>query len=473
MEINKIDMKNIYRTTVGILSCMLLLLSSCESPEWGEPTEQDGGLLNFTVKIPGESGEYSATVKGPYEDGETIYIKVPTTEDDPVDVTGLIPYASLENNCYAEPAVPSQIDFTTPYTIKVRNSRGVYKTNHIEIVPTMPKTNFKKMWFKNSQELGINYPYISGIAVTGDYLLVHDASGGNANNAVKVYNRMTGDFVKEIKTPTTFTMQVKSDDAGHFVVNRYNIYGAGFMVYYYEDINSEPKLILNYTAADGCPVNLGNRMSVKGNLKTGKAYIYATTNGMHYYYWEFNDGVPVSSIPTAVRYANAGSDWTYASVKRKSIEEGSECYITYCHYDGNDSGDLKKGSRFEVFPPDMDYVQMNRENHYYKILEFDIFNIRGDEFTVFTHQPFWAWDGTYMRVFETTNRDNWSMVPGSDGYDQFMLMQSDMYGAINYNRWGDIATIVVGDEAYIYAASATSEATASGVMLYKMTYYPQ
>jgi len=259
---------------------MLLLLSSCESPEWGEPTQQDGGLLNFTVKIPGESGEYSSTVKGPYEDGETIYIKVPTTEDEPLDVTNLIPYASLENNCYAEPAVPSQIDFTTPYTIRVKNSKGVYKTNHIEIIPTMPKTNFKKIWFKNSQELGINYPYISGIAVTGDYLLIHDASGGNANNAVKVYNRMTGDLVKEIPTPTTFTMQVKTDDAGHFVVNRYNIYGAGFMVYYYENIDSEPQLILNYTAADGCPVNLGNRMSVKGNLKQVKAYIYATTNDM-------------------------------------------------------------------------------------------------------------------------------------------------------------------------------------------------
>lgn len=458
----------------GLLGFAFLMLCSCESPDMGEPINQTDGLLNFMVQIPGESGEYGATVKGPYEDGATIYIKVPSTEDNPLDVTQLKPYASVENNCRVEPALPGLVDFTTPFKVTVIDSKGVARTNYIEIVPTPPKTIFKKLWFKNSQEMQINYPYISGIAAIKDYLLVHDASGGNANNAVRVYDRLTGNYVKEIKTPTTFTMQVKADDAGHFVVNRYNIYGAGFMVYYYEDINSDPQLILNYTAAAGCPANLGNRMSVKGNLKEGKAYIYATTTGnMQYYYWEFNDGVPVSSEPTVVRYANAAANWTYASVQRKSIEDGSDCYISYCIYDANDGTELKKGSRFETFTQDMSITQMNRNNHYYKVLEFDVFNVNGDEFMAMTHQPFWAWDGTYLRVFEITDKNNWSLVPGDDGYDKFMLLDSEMYGAINYNRYGDVATYVDGNKAYVYAASATSEATKSGVMLYEMTYYPQ
>ena len=52
-----------------------------------------------------------------------------------------------------------------------------------------------------------------------------------------------------------------------------NIYGAGFMLYYYEDMNSEPKVLLDYMHDNGCPLLLGYRFSIVGNLKEGKAYI--------------------------------------------------------------------------------------------------------------------------------------------------------------------------------------------------------
>lgn len=463
-------MKKINLTKIFVLLLSINFFFSCESPDMGEPSQQENGLLSFSVSIPGEATEFRATVSGPYQDGEKIYIKVPTTEENPLDITKLKPYASVENNCYVSPALPGLADFTEPFPVTVIDAKGVSRTNYVIVEPTLQKTTFRKLWFKNATEMALIAPNYSGLTVVGDNLLVHD--GGN-ENPIKVYDRISGEFKKSITKPTTFTMQVKADDGGHFVVNRYNIYGAGFMVYFYETIESTPELILNYTAGAGCPVNLGTKMSVTGNLKEGKAYIYATTDDMNYYYWEFDDGVLLSSEPTVVRYGNAGSNWTYASVKRKSIDANSDHYITYCHYDGNDSGSLLKGSRFEVFPSDLNVVQMDRSNHYYKILDFDTFVVNGDEFLAIVHQGFWAWDAAYLRVFEITDRNKFSLKQGDADYDKFVLLESDYYGGTNYNRWGDVATVVDGLDVYIYTAIVAGDASAAGVLAYKMTYTPQ
>lgn len=440
-------------------------MASCESAEMGQATNQTNGLLNFAVKIPGEATEYRATVSGPYSDGDTLYIKVPTTEEDPLDLTQLKPYASIENNCYVKPALPGIINFEQPYKISVVDAQGTTRVNYIQVLPTLQKTIFKNLWFKNSQEMNITRSNISGITVVKDNLLVHDSDG------IGVYDRMTGTFKKKLAPPTSFTMQAKADEAGHFIVSRYNIYSAGFMVYYYEDVDSAPRLILNYTAAAGCPANLGTKVSVKGNLKEGKAYIYTTaTSNMSYYSWEFNDGVTVSETPTIVNYANAGANWTYASVKRKSIDANSDHYITYCVYDANDATNLSKGSCFDIVSSDMSFIQMEKQNHYYKIFDFSSFDVYQDEFLAILHQPFYAWDGIYLRVFEITDHNNLLLKSDSSGYEDFKIFDSDMYGGTNYNRWGDVVTVVEGEDVYIYAAIACSDASRAGVLALKMKY---
>ena len=85
-----------------ILACLFIgALASCESPDLAEGrTDQVNGLLNVTIKIPGNPAEYSATKKGPYEENEEITVKVPTTDDAPLDLTRLMCTVSLEHNCY-------------------------------------------------------------------------------------------------------------------------------------------------------------------------------------------------------------------------------------------------------------------------------------------------------------------------------------------------------------------------------------
>ncbi len=466
-------MKNI-ALYAGILGICTMLASSCQKADTAAGVTTNKGLLNFSVAIPGEATLYSATVAGPYKDGDTIYVKVPTTVDNPLDVTKLKAEASLENNAVLSPSLGAIMDFSRPMTIQVKDGLGQVRTHYVKVVPTLPKTVFKKLWFKKASDLGILRTNIPGATVVGDNLLVADFNQGSTDPAtvgVRVYNKLTGNFSHIIPPPTTYCQQVTADNAGHFAVNRYNIYGAGFMLYYYDNVNSAPQLILNYSNAMGAPANLGQRVSIIGNLKQGKAYVYATTGGVNtFYYWEFNNGVPVSVTPTAVRFASA-SPWTYALVKRKSLDDVSDHYITYCNYVSTDT-ELKQGSRFCAFPLDMNLTQMNTANHDYKILGFDVFNVNGDQFLAILHQGFWAWDATSIKVFEITDKNKLKMAPTDAGYKDFNLFTSEIYGGTNYNRTGDIIANVVGNDVYIYATMSTNDASTAGVMAYKMTYYP-
>lgn len=460
---------NIYQTSCWLLG--LLFLFSCEQVDLNKGVTARQGLLNFMVAIPNQSTEYAATVAGPYANGDTIFVKVPSTEESPLDLAHLKPFASLGHNSTIQPALGGVMDFTHPISVKVTDGAGVVTNHVIKVIPSLPKTVFSKLWFKTSDVIGVKRTNISGLTIVGDYLLVADFNGGGTgvDNGVRVLNKNTGELIKSIAPPTTYCMQVNADDAGHFIMNRYNIYSAGFMVYYYEDIDSAPKLLLNYTAAAGCPVNLGRKVSVIGNLKSGKAYVYATTNGNNsIYYWEFENGVPVKTEPTIIRYADAAA-WTYAAVQRKSLDPLSEHYFTYCNYNATDPN-LLEGSRFVSFNADMEVTQLATRNHYYKILGFETFKVQGEEFTTMLTQGYYAWDATHLKVFETKDPSKFSLVPGNEGYSDFMLFESEAYGGTNYNRYGDVVADVRGDEVYFYASMATNAITTSGIMVYKMKY---
>ncbi|WEK35636.1 MAG: hypothetical protein P0Y53_24385 [Candidatus Pseudobacter hemicellulosilyticus] len=462
----------------GLLAICALLATSCEKADLGAGVTTNKGLLNFSIAVPGQTTLYSARVAGPYNDGDTIYVEVPTTDDNPLDVTRLKAEASLENNAVLTPALGEILDFSSPLNITVKDGLGAIRHHVVKVLPTLPKTVFSKLWFKTAADLGVLRTNITGATVAGGHLLIADFNQGSlaADVGVRVYDKFTGAFSHIIAPPTTYCQQVTADDGGHFAVNRYNIYGAGFMLYYYETVNSAPKLILNYTNAMGAPVNLGQRVSIIGNLKEGKAYVYATCGSVNsFYFWEFHDGVPVSVTPTAVRFASA-NPWTYALVKRKSLDDVSDHYITYCNYVSPDAN-LANGSRFCAFPLDMNLTQMNTANHYYKILGFDVFDMHGDKFLALLQQGYAAWDATNIRVFEITDQSKLTMAPGAEGYNSFQLFDSDIYGGTNYNRVGDIVTDIIGNDVYFYATMGTNANTTAnttaGVMCYKMTYYPR
>ena len=213
----------------AIICLFAAALASCESPDLAEGrTDQVKGLLNVTIKIPDNPAEFTATKKGPYEEGEEITVKVPTTDEEPLDLTRLVCTVSLEHNCYVETPLTGETDFTEPLKITVIDVQGNRHNNTIKILPTPPKTKFAKLWDKNSVELNINDRNLTGLAMTEKGLAVQVYDGN-----IFRYDRKTGSGLDIVPSARSFMMKADVDDAGHLITARENVYGAGFMVYYY------------------------------------------------------------------------------------------------------------------------------------------------------------------------------------------------------------------------------------------------
>jgi len=455
-------------------------LASCESPDLSTGrTDQVDGLLNVTIQIPGNSTEFYATKKGPYEEGEEITVKVPTTDEDPLDVSRLICSVSVEHNCYVDPPVAGEMDFTQPLKISVIDALGNRHNNTIRVVPTPPKTKFSPMWEKSCADLGIPSRNNTGIAMNSQYLAIQEYNG-----AIYLYDIKTGAFVKTIDAASSFMMKIRTDDAGHFVTSRENIYGAGFMVFYYSEAEQAHKLLLDYTAGDGCPGDLGYNMSVIGDVTSGKSYIYGTgPNDMTIYYWQLQDGqlVTPANQPNKLRYGPAGSPWTSAAaVQRASLDDDSEHYIAYMKWVNGNSDDALKG-HFNIFTPSMEVTALNDANHDYRLLGFRVLDVENDQYLIMNDQGIgtYAEGASTLSVFDITNRAKMELKPGDDGYGDFCLFAGDLStGWIqNYFGWGDIAVYkeatATGYDIYIATSVVGFDQDQSRVGMYKMSYFRQ
>ncbi len=472
--LNSHKMKNI-KLLAGLMTAFALF--SCTQPEKELP--KGNGLLNFVVKIPEQPGEYSATKKGPYAHGEEIIVQIPSSYEQPVDITALEAYASFDNDCYADPAVPSVIDFTEPYEITVVLADGSKQTNTIKIEFVYPRIKVEELWKKDNNELKCLYTHWLNLAADQKYVYVLDAIQ-NLGDKIKVLDRMTGEVVKEIDTPNSIIAQVHVDAAGRLVATRYNMYGAGFILYIYdaaEEKWSEP--VIWYVPDDEkgivVPAYLGERASICGDLKSGKAYVYATApDSNSYYCWEFNDGVP-SSEPIITRHAGVKEDWSKCMVKRTSVASDANLYFGYTKYTGAEESSY---AGFDMLTPEMDVYSISQVNYGPRILNYQPFTINGENWLALAYQcDYTRWSGSRLAIFDINDLDKWSMTPDDDNYIfDFRLYNSGDWGGTNYEQNAGMAVVCDSDAAYIYVSAAAKggdpveDNSRSAVMCYKMTY---
>lgn len=455
-------------------------LASCESPDYETGhIAQVNGLTSVTIQVPGNPAKYNATKPGPYAENEEIIVKVPTTDENPLDVTRLVCTVIVEHNCYVTPAIGGEMDFTEPYPITVIDALGNEHHNTIRVVPTPPKTKYAKLWGQSGADMKATHNP-TGLALWKDYLAVQVYNGD-----IKLYNRETGAFVKDIESASSFMMRARVDDGGHLLTNRENVYGAGFMVYRYDEENNEHINILNYTADAGCPDDLGHNFSVKGDVTKGISYIYGTCpNKMEVYYWKLVDGeleTPASK-PNVLRYGPAVGNWTSAPmIQRASLDDDSDHYIFVNRRSGNPDDHPELMSKFSMFTSSFEVTSLNQDNHFYRILGFDVFSVENDTYLALADEftdP-WAGGPSTLRVFDITNPEKMKLGPDDAGYDKFCLFKSeDSPGyTTNYSDWGDVATKIepnaTGYDIYIATGLVGSAADQAQVRIYKMTWYRQ
>lgn len=472
-------MNNIFKVLLFAIS--ISLVTSCGKIDMGTLSHSEEELLSLSAQIVGESQVFTPTLKGPYKDGDIIEFKFPSPIESPVDLSKIKLVVSLENDCFVEPKLPGMIDLSAPYKLNIKTSIGDIKTFTIVGTLVSPICTFKKDWFKNGNDLGYEWPvWISSIAVSGDNFVLYDGVENYSNSYIKVYDSEGATLIKQIKAPTTFISQIKTDDAGHIIAVRQNVWGAGFMLYYYDAIDSNPKLLLDYSVDAGCKSLLGNRFNVVGNLVSGRAYVYALAGntflgaqGKEYYRWEFNDGELVEKNPKVVDFSTHISGfWETANIQRLSTADDSDIYLSYYQYTDTDTQQML-GSHIYCFKEDLNNIsEMNRKNFDYKLLGFRVFKIDDHCFMAILTQAFGG-SSVCMKVFDITNKDNWNnMQPDNENYNDFLIFESEQFPVNNINQWGDVAVKIDGNKAYIYGTIVSNDKSQSGVAKFAMTYYP-
>lgn len=464
-------MKTKHIISLTLMSLMLLPIS-CMKPDMTTGRQDNvKGLLNVTIKIPDTSTECEPEKQGPYEEGEEILIKVPTTEEDPLDLTRLYCQVSVENDCRVDPPLSGLCDFSEPKEIIVYDALGNRHSNTVRVIPTLPKTTFRMSWMKNSIELGAAGRDITGVALSDKYMVIQEYMG-----KMYLYDLETAKLIRTTESANTQMMKITSDDAGHFITARENINDAGYMVYLYDIEKDQHRLILDWKRAEGAPIQLFD-ISVIGDITKGKAYLYASgTKTLETYYWEFKDGKAVTPAgkPNILKYQPARKEWDYAQIQRASLDDNSDHYINF--HQQLESKDVG-GSNFHIFSPELNINVLKPENHLYKILDFKVIDLEDDKYLITNEQGYNAWDESHINVFDITNRGMMELKPGDVKYDKFRLFRGEDIWVINYNKWGDLAVSKVetasGYDVYIAALIVGFTPETSFVRMYKMSYYRQ
>ena len=463
----------------ALAALAVMAVFSCQKTNPSDPGNPGGGggdtptpsvskgLLNFSVSVPGTGISYTAKKAGPYQPGEVVVIEIPSSKTNPVSVTNLECFATLDNNCQANPAVPAFLDFTYPYQITVVKSDGSSQTNTIKVQLVYPAIQISQVWQKKASSFGQKIYNDLNLAIDDNYVYVLDAAG-TATDCIHVLSRGDGSYVKDIALPATFIGQVFVDDAGVLCCSRYNIYGAGFRFFTYNAATSswsEP--IIDYASYEGheipnIPNQLGTRASLVGNVKTGTAYVIATApDSKAYYTWKLTNGVP-QATPTITQYGSVTKNWSFAVVRKASAEVGADTYIAGINYVAYPN-ESQSDTYVHKVKSTGDVVMMNpsKDNIGWRVLNFKTFKLGGYEMMAMACQyGEHRYDGCQFKVFNITDESKWNLKPGDAGYNiDFCNYFTDVYGTTNYNMSSGIDVRMSGsDVAYIFLGSPSRAA---------------
>ena len=463
---------------VLVAMAVMAIAAGCKKPE--NAKSKVGGLLNFTIVM--EDQEYKADIQGPYEPDADIIVHIPSTYENPTDLTALECYASFANNCYADPYIPAVCDFTKPVPVTVVNADGVSQTNNIVVKYAYPRIKMTPVWQKTSTELGLNYHFQMNLAADEEYLYIIDTQQ-ESGKTIKAYNRLTGEFVKDMpELPGICYCDVHVDDAGNLIATRFNMYNAGFRLEVFNPGSGQWHRKIDHVKSETLtvPANLGWKSYVCGDIN-GNAYVYATIRGsFEYYEWKIENGVVTEDSPrkkqvTAVEPAATSST---VLVVRESVSDDSDIWFSA---EGGNIADA--GSYFRCVTSEFDQFDVPIENFGHRVQNCRIFSLKGDKWmAVAAGGSAFSYSGSHIAVFDVSKKENLSMKPGDYRYNfDFRLFKQPGVNGQCVPRTSGLAVVTdeAAGEAYIYYSNASKglgdekDLPNSVVQCFKMTYSEQ
>jgi len=207
----------------------------------------------------------------------------------------------------------SVIDLNIAQTLTISAPGDVHKDYKIVLMePVKLPYGFginRRMWLKLGAEFEFSGTNEQSIAVSGDYLIITRAlTGGKAQ--FSVYNRFTGEYIREMKMPfsagsgaLSATRQLVADEKGHLLAINYATWGQTLQVYKYDDpFDDNPELIINTVNNQPGTTSgsVGIRLNVTGDLDQNAVIVTPVSSTRSFYRWEISNGTVVSQSPSVV-----------------------------------------------------------------------------------------------------------------------------------------------------------------------------
>ncbi len=429
------------------------------------------GITGLYATAVGGSGKYFTTKPFPYAKGADIQIHIPGAT--PEMLKNITMYPTLDEGNTIDPALPT--DFTSPFDMTLHDGNGNSYTQNLSIDTRV--ATITKEWEVNANDMNLVWFNRMRLAADDHYVYVLDAVI-NYCQGIRVLDRKTGAFVKTMTAPYPNEYvslgDINVDDAGNLIVSRYNYaYGCGLLAYYYDESAADPWLCCVYYADESTPASIGDRVSVCGDVKT-QAILYATAPNLNKIYsWNIANGVSYS--PVVEDYEGLSGTWNNAIVRRTSMAEDAPIYVGITM--GTESSGFADATA--IFQEKGTSNVITSANLFARILNYKTFVMNNEEYLAVVFQESWErYSGTYLRIFNITDRDRWTMVGESERYNEdFRIYQYSGLGGINYDQSGGIDIVQDDTATYIYVGApskgsgdAAYDASTTTVTCFKMMF---
>ncbi|WP_081643140.1 DUF5018 domain-containing protein [Sphingobacterium paucimobilis] len=208
----------------------------------------------------------------------------------------------------------SVLDLNTPKILTISGPGGASKNYNIVLTePVKLEYGFgvhRKLWFKEWAEFGFGGigagEAEQSLAVSGDYLIIGKA-GTSGNARYMVYNRFTGEYLRDMYMPFTASSgafadsrQLIADEKGNLLAINRSLINNGLQVYRYNSpFDLTPQLMINTINNQGAGTT-GLRLNVTGDLDGDAVIVSTKSSTKSFYRWEIKNGVLQSQQPTLV-----------------------------------------------------------------------------------------------------------------------------------------------------------------------------
>lgn len=353
-----------------------------------------------------------------------------------------------------EPSEPQ--DFTQPvqYTVTAYDgSQQVYT-----VVQTEPEEldygigYTRKVWSKSYSELDFRDHIESGMALSGDHLLVTDKY-----QPIKYYDKETAELLGTLDM-TGFNgmcLQVANDDQQNIVASNYaGKWGAStFSVYKWSDVNGQPEEFISYSDIPD-EAGLGRKLAIEGDIN-GDAVIKAPMSATNEVYsWYIENGQVTADSPHIYTYSEMDS-WSYLCKAEPTGVNADDHFFL-----------------IEPMTPEVAWVEggnvvkMNTDNFSWLAADGTYFEFNGAEYLSVIDMAD-NYD-TQFKLFDVSDQSKFAMSPAESGYSEFNVFNSDKMavGTDNLNATSDFVVEHTSDGKSVYVYMLV---TNGGIAKYELT----